>query len=361
MNSEIRKKMRRGKKKKIVIPSIDFLNSGSTMLNLACTGNPYRCFAKGRYYFFVGDSGSGKTMLCLTCFAEACINEHFNDYRLIYDNVEDGALMDLAHFFGEQVEERLEPPQGTIDSPVFSKTIEDFYFSIDDALAGDRPFIYVLDSMDALDSIADQEKFKKQKKARRSNNKKEAGSFQMSKAKYNSTHMNAVVAGLRDTGSILIIICQTRANVGFGFETKTRAGGESLKFYSALEIWTKTVGKIYKTVRGNKQQIGIQCNCKLKKNRINGRERQIDIPLFHSTDVVIDDTGSCIDYLLKYKHWKKSGSSIVAKEFNQKMMYEKLIEYIEGSDARIDKLRRVTHKLWSNVEKASQVTRKKRY
>ena len=86
------------KRKKEVLTAKDFLSTGSTLLNLACTGFPNRGFVKGRYYFIVGDSTSGKTWLSLTCLAEASINPNFKDYRFIYDNAEDGALMDITRF-----------------------------------------------------------------------------------------------------------------------------------------------------------------------------------------------------------------------------------------------------------------------
>ena len=108
----------------------DLLGSGSTLLNLACTNKPYGAFQKGKYYLFVGDSQSGKTFLALTCMAEASISKHFKDYRIIYDNVEDGALMDIRRFFGDAVAERLEAPSAA----GCSKTVEEFYYNVDDAI-----------------------------------------------------------------------------------------------------------------------------------------------------------------------------------------------------------------------------------
>ena len=59
---DVRKKLKKKKKHK-KLTGKDFLSTGSTLLNLACTGKPYRGFAKGKYYFIVGDSSSGKTFL----------------------------------------------------------------------------------------------------------------------------------------------------------------------------------------------------------------------------------------------------------------------------------------------------------
>ena len=129
----------------------DLLSSGSTLLNLAVSGNRRGLYAKGRYTYVVGDSMSGKTWLVLTALAEACRNSGFDDYRLIYDDAEDGALMKLEKFFGAGVAERIEPPAwDESDEEKHSNTIEDFYDNINTALDAaeeedGQPFVYILD------------------------------------------------------------------------------------------------------------------------------------------------------------------------------------------------------------------------
>ena len=139
------------------------LSSGSTLLNLACTNTPTGAFVEGKYIFFVGDSASGKTFLSMSCFAEAARDSHFKNFRFIYDNVEDGCLIDLPALFGEKVAQKIEPPtKDEAGVPVYSSTVEEFYYHLHDALEQSkkekRPFIYVLDSMDGLSSVAEEEK-----------------------------------------------------------------------------------------------------------------------------------------------------------------------------------------------------------
>ena len=81
----------------------DMLSSGCTLLNLACSGKRTGCFLKNGYYLYVGDSNSGKTWLCMSALAEAANNKNFEEYRLIYINVEQGALMDLRKYFGSKL------------------------------------------------------------------------------------------------------------------------------------------------------------------------------------------------------------------------------------------------------------------
>ena len=139
-------------------------------------------------------------------------NKEFKDFRLIYDNVEDGMLMDVERLFGEATADRIEPPALDEDGEAcHSETIEQFYYNLDDAFDEDEPFIYVLDSMDGLDTEDDQDKFAAQKKAHRKGTNT-AGSYGMAKAKKNSVGLRQVAARLRETGCILIIISQTRDN-----------------------------------------------------------------------------------------------------------------------------------------------------
>lgn len=338
---------------------LPMLSTGCTLLNLALADNAFGGFQPGKYYYFVGDSTSGKTFFTITCFAEALRNDTYKHYRRIYDNVEDGMLMDTQRLFGSAPEALMEPPRvGKEGEPVFSETIEEFYYHLDDAVKDGRPFIYVLDSMDGLDAAEDVEKFDEQKKAHRKG-KDTAGSYGMAKAKKNSTHLRKVVGQLRKTGSILIIISQTRANLGFGYKKKTRSGGKSLKFYASVEIWTACGLKVQKTVRGKKRKIGTQVKIHLEKNRITGKLHEVTTMIYPSYGV--DDIGSNIDYLVDEKWWTKSGQKIKAKEFKIDATRDKLIREIEKDPRRIKKLQYVTGRCWAAVQKACEMERKPRY
>lgn len=332
------------------------LSTGSTLLNLACSDSPHGAYLKGHYYFFVGDSQSGKTWLALSSFAEACRCSDFDDYRLIYDNAEDGALMDMAKFFGKKVASRLEPPAKRHGEPVFSDTVESFYFHLAKA-AKQGPCFYVLDSMDALQTDDDVAKFQESQKAWEEG-KEISGTYGMSKAKLNSTRLREALRLIRDTGSILIIIAQTRDNIGFGFEKKTRAGGHALRFYATLEIWTSVVGKLHKTVRKKQRQLGIMGEARVKKNRVNGKDRSVKIPIYHTYG--IDDVGSCIDYLVDEKHWSKNGAKIHAEDLEMTGSREWLISQIEEKGLEAD-LRDIVGDVWKEIEDACAVKRKPRY
>lgn len=348
--------------KKEVLRNKDLLSTGSTLLNLALSGKARGGLYKNRYYFFVGDSASGKTFIALTCFAEASINSNFDGYRFIHDNAEDGALMDLTRFFGRKVNDRVEPPAGTREAPVYSSSPEEFYYHIDDAFDRKVPFIYVLDSMDSLEPSADRKKFDERKKAHRNGKADVSGSYYMDKAKLNSMGMRGVIARLKTSGSILIVISQTRDAVGFGFEDKTRSGGKALRFYAACEFWTSVV----KTVRQKRkvagkertELLGIVCRAAVKKNRHTGRLVSVDIPILWSLG--IDDTGGCVDYLVSEGHWKKKQGKIDAVELELNMRREELIMTIENQNAE-PQLRAAVAETWERVKQEMTPERKNRY
>lgn len=346
-------------KQQLALNSKTLLNTGSTLLNLACTGKPYGGFAKGTYILLVGDSSSGKTWLSMTCLAEAAMNPEFKDYRFIFDNAENGAMMNIEKFFGSAVASKLEPPAGTRENPKNSSTVEEFYFHLDDAIKQNKPFIYILDSMDALDTEDDIEQFQKEKDAYEKD-KNVTGSFGTSKAKKNS-HIRVIGNQLPKTGSIVIVISQTRQSIGFGAQLnpKTRSGGKALKFFCHLELWSSVKGDIKKKVKGKDRQQGIISKIKVEKNRYTGRERVVEIPIYHSFG--IDDIGSCVDFLVEEGHWKKSDSgSIDATDFEITGKREFLIQEIERRDMEKD-LRLLVAEVWDEIEEASKIERKTRY
>lgn len=319
----------------------------------------------------VGDSTSGKTWLSLSCFAEACRNPAFKNYRLIFDDVEGGALMDVKHYFGAEVARRMEPPRKTKKgASVFSDTIESFYYHISDCLEERIPFIYVLDSQDSLSSDSAAKKFRKQKNASRKQ-EEEAGSYGDGKAKYHSEHLRQILAGLRRTKSILIIVGQTRDNLGFGFEKKTRSGGRALRFYAQLEIWTSVGTKIKKLARDKNRTIGVNCLAEVKKNRLTGKvgkDRMVQIPIYY--DLGIDDVGSCVDFLISEGHWPRVKAKGEEEDTKRKLYNAKeilhtgsrssIIAHIEEEELE-DQVRKLTAKLWEEIEQELLPNRKRRY
>jgi hypothetical protein len=349
------------KRRKASYTDADFLSTGSTMLNLACSDRIDGGFIRGHYYILIGDSDSGKTWLSCTMFAEAAINSNFDKYRFILDDPEYGAMMDMERYFGAAVAERIEQasPEGA------SNYIEEFYYNITDLIDAGRPFLYVLDSVDALDTIDDEDKFEERKTAHRKGKTQDvSGSYGTSKAKTNSLDIKKVIRGLKKTKSILIIINQTRDNIGFGaqFKPKVRSGGRALEFYAAMRFWTKPVGTLKRKVKGKDRKVGRVTQVKIERNRITGKQREVTLPIYNSLG--IDETGSLVDYLILEGQWKTSKDegkgNVIADEFDLELPKEKLIQHIEDNDL-LDDLRDIASEVWNEIEAGCEVERKRRY
>lgn len=342
-----------------VRPGRELLSTGSTLLNLGCTGDLRGGFAKGLYFFLVGDSQSGKTWLSLTCFAEAAINPDFADYRFIHDDAENGALMDIKKYFGEAVAARVEPPaRDKRGRAHYSRSSEEFYGHLYAALHHDRPCIYVMDSMDALSSAADSKKMDALEKG-----KELKGDYGDGKAKINSRMLRSCVADLRDTGSILIVINQTRDNINAGlFESKkTRSGGKALTFYATLELWSAVGQKIKRNVRGKPRIVGITSRVHIRKNRLVGKDRQVDVPILYGYG--IDDIGGCVNFLVEMEQWSRDKLGVIDSGSDlglEPMKERKLVREIEKRGLELD-LRYATAECWNSVEKELEENRKPRY
>ena len=342
-----------------VVPRWDFgLSSGSTLLNLACTADPDVAFWPGTYTLFVGDSDSGKTFIGLTCFAEAAINPAFKDYRLIYDAPEGGALMDFERFFGKAAADRIEPPSVVDGVPHNSRTAQEFYRHLDDLFKAGKPFVMVLDSQDCLSSDEEIKKFEKSK-APKKKDQEQAGSYGDSKAKVHSANLRRVLGPIQDTGSILIIINQTRDSFDM-FNPSTYSGGRALKFYATLQLWSKQAGKINRNVRGKERELGINAKIQVKKNRVTGRDRTVQVPIFHSLG--ISEVDSLVDYLVSEKVWKMDDGIVsvigLGPEFD--MRKEKLVQKIEAED-QVGDVRDLVVETWNEIEKSCEVERRSRY
>jgi len=344
------------------------LSTGLTLLNLACSGKPDAGILPGTYNLLVGDSRAGKSFLALTCLAEASINPKYANYRLIFDNAEGGALMDMVKFFGRDMAGRIESPG---KNGKHSNTVEEFYYHLDDAAKEKIPFIYVLDSMDALSSNEEREKFQEQKAAARKG-KETTGSYGTDKAKKNSTMLREARNLLEATGSILIMISQSRTNIGFGsqFNPKTRSGGLALRFFATNEIWFSIKGQIKKKVNGKDRKIGDILQIQVKKNRQTGREPIIEVPFYPGSENGFDDLGSCVNYLVEEGHWKSDGSdneegkkkksAVHAEEFGFSGSPEQIVRMVIDKNLEAD-LREIVTEVWGEIEAQCRVERKRRY
>lgn len=353
-------------KSKKHLSSKDFVKTGSKQLDLAVSGYGW---PKGTIVWLCGDSESGKSWFSMSCLAETVLDLSMDDYQLVYDGPEGGTdMVDTVKYFGKAVKDRIRSPKGTKDLSDCSESIEDFYDMVDDLIAAGKPFIVILDSENSLPSRAELKDLKKNKAAHK-RGAEEGQSYGTEKAKIHSKRLRILRRTLKKTGSIVIIISQTRDNLGYGaqFNPKKVSGGNALKFFADVQIWTSVKQELRKKIEnGQEWPVGMLCKIQVKKNRTNGRKSTIYVPFLH--DHGIDDIGGCVRFLVEQGHWKatydkKSGQikgKIDATELDESLSYENLIEHIEKNGLE-KTLRKTVSRVWRSILSQLKVNRKKRY
>jgi RecA/RadA recombinase len=353
--------------------------SGSTMLNCACSGSPYGAFAFGSIVTIPGKSRSGKSVEALTIFTECAIDERFNDYDLMYDDVEQSLSFDLKKLFYPLVAEAPNSPIGCpkhrlkfpdIDDsegeerPVSSETIQDFKGKILRMCESGKPFIYVLDSLDALTSTEELEREIKHAIALAKNPddaKTLAGSYKAEKAKHIGEALRMINGYMKHTDSALFIIQQTRQRFNapkFAAQWVT-SGGEAPFFYSWHQLYMHKLSNVKATAKNIDFKIGGETQVDVLKNKLTGRVRSIKFNICE--DYGIDDTTSCVDFLIKTKTWKSDSGGVTASDlFSTKVKRDELSNRIEQEGLQ-QQLQAIVGRVWSEIEDELKLDRAKRY
>lgn len=338
--------------------------SGSTLLNLACSDSPYGAFSLGRIVTLPGGSASGKTLLMLTMLAECAVDKRFDDYDLIYDDSEetkDG--FDIPYLFGNKLDDRLIAPNYRENSePKYSETIQDFKGNILTRAKSEKPFIYILDSLDSLTSTEELKKEYRQALLLAKNPeavKELKGSYKTEKARGIGEALRMINNQIKYTNSTLFIVQQERANIGVMFgPKKTTSGGMAPFFYSTHQVWLNKKKAIEKEVKGLKLKTGNVVIAKVTKNKTTGKLRNVEFPSYN--DYGIDDIQSMVDFLISVKHWTKAGQTIDGNSLGLKGTKDVILKEIEDKGLQAD-LQQVTGEVWNDIEASLKLQRKRKY
>lgn len=328
-----------------------YIPTGSTMLNLGCSNNPFGGYSPGRFTNIIGSTHTGKTILALTCLAVCANDKRFDEYELDYDDVEVANDFDLEYMFGKEFVKRV----NLIDPP--SHVIEDFFIKSLNNIKKDIPFIDVTDSLDGLTSEAELKRAAKKKRLISDEGKqtaKEKGTYGTEKPRELGEMLRVIKKNLIETKSHLIIISQTRQNIGFGamFKPLTRSGGDALYFWCFHEIWLSQK----KAEEDKGLKIGSLVEAKIRKNKITGKKRDVKFHIWD--DLGIDDVGSMVDFLID-NHWKKTKQTIIAPELDLEGTRKKIISYIESENREIE-LQVLCGKIWNEREESVKLSNRKR-
>lgn len=339
----------------------DLIPMGSTLLNLAMSGKKEGGARVGRMINIIGASHGGKTMVALSALAEACRNPNFKEYQKIYDDAEEANDFDMEYMFGSQASKAIKAPRYDDEGiPENSDTVEKFHSNIRNKIKEGKPFIYVQDSIDALDTLDDQKKTEDKLDALEKG-KDTSGSYGMAKAKGMKSILRDITSQLKKTKSALFLISQIIDNVDpMSFKKQTRAGGHALKFFATHEMWLRPVKKITKGT--DKTVIGSRVSVEITKNKLTGKTRDVEFDIYY--DYGIDDIGSCIDYLIEQKRWSGGGNSKI--DFGDDFDFEsctkpKMISIIEEDNVLYEKLKCLVEEEWNKFEDGLKLGRRRKY
>lgn len=322
------------------IESKIFVPSSSILLNLACANREKGAFRLGRFINIIGESQSGKSFLSISLLAECARDHRFDNHELIYDDAESACSFDLEHLFGEKTVSRIQ-----MEEP--SDKVEDFFNTLRKKLKTEKPFIYVLDSYDALSTDKEEAKTDATFDAR-DKGKKVTGDYGMQKAKISSQLFRMIKGKLNNTNSLLIIISQTRANIDpMSFSKVTRSGGKALDFYASTIMWMNVRKKLMKTVMDNEHQVGVKTLIKISKCRETGRPTKI--PMTINFYYGIDDITDSVEFLVDNKVFKMiTKQKFEAPQFEFKGVAKTLVRYIEEHNME-DKLKKLVADTWFEI------------
>lgn len=349
------RRKRRERKSEVPLPE-ELIPTGCSLLNCMLADNAFGGYRKGTIVNLIGDSSAGKSILADTTFAAVNNTPGFEEYEFIHDDAEAGASFDMEKLFGKTTAKRIKAPAYDNEgNPIVSDTIEDFHMHVREKLDSNKPFIYVLDSFDAVDADADRDKIDTALKNRREG-KDTSGSYGTAKSRKVSDILRNIRLKIKKTNSLLVIVSQVRDNLNAGHfgSTKTRSGGKALKHYSWHEIWLY----LGKRIKSKERVVGVESMPKLGKNRQTGKIRDGIFPIYY--DLGVDDVGANIDFLLKEGYWKKKKQTIVAEEFEFEGTKQKLIDYIESNNFEVV-LQRCVQNCWDDIEESLKLNRKKRF
>ncbi len=344
-----------------------FLPTGCSLLNCVLSDRVDGGWPCGRISNAIGDSDTCKTTLGMSALAEACKLPAFDNHQLIYADVEEAVAFDISKRFGKKLASRINLLQAINEDRKNQPpdTVEELHYQIMDLIESGTPFIYIVDSLDMLTSKGDVEKTKELRKAWKKDrdsveeesttSKKPKGSYQMSKPKSLKQMFREIMGAIAKTDSILIFISQTIDNIGSMFNPKTVTGGNALEFCCRIRFWLSflnpdKVGKII---------IGRNIKCKLSKNHITGKHRELALWVYEQFG--IDDIRTSIDFLCSEGAWPKNGGWIVPKGLtNEKIQLKDLIRKIEtcGWEAKLDRL---VQRKWNQIEESLRMDRRPKY
>lgn len=313
--------------------SLDFIHSGAAVLDCVIGGG----WPLGRICNIVGDKSTGKTLLAIEALTN--FSNTYPKARARYVETEAAFIPEYAHALGL--------PTDRVDFPEGVDTVEELFDDIVDAIVKSKgkPFLYVLDSLDALTDEAEKKRDIRE------------GTYGASKPKQMSQLFRRLTSRVEKSNVCVIIVSQVRDNIGVTFGRKySRSGGRALDFYASIVLHLAHLGEIKRTIKGVKRTVGVNIRAKCTKNKIGLPFRECEFPILFSYG--IEDVVANLDWLKANK--KADALGISKKEFEKlrkRVMSGKLedSEYREVQEVLSDALATA----WREVETSFLPKRRK--
>lgn len=269
---------------------IHFINSGCHTLDLALGGG----WAQGRVANIVGDKSTGKTLLCTEAAANFAIQHRKGKIRYR----ESEAAFDQAYA------RALGMPVDRIDFGDPMETVEDLFEDLQKVIAGAKgPELFICDSLDALSDRAEMER------------DMDKGSFGAEKAKKMSQLFRRLIRELERTQVTVIIVSQIRDKINAMFGRKvTRTGGRALDFYASQVVYLAHIGRVTKTIKGQKRTTAIKVKALIDKNKISLPFRDAEFKILFGYG--IDDIEACLLFLKSCGKLKGNGYKRLMDEYS---------------------------------------------
>jgi len=347
------------------IDTDQLIPTGITLLNCCLSDNAFGGFQKGKIATVPGPSQSGKSIVACTTFAACAHNKDFDQYDLIYDDIEEAKEFDMGYLFGQKTNDRvIAPKYNKNNEPIYSNTVQDLESNILHRCeqGSCKPFVYIADTLDALTEEEEvvkeyQNAILRAKDEYAIKDIKEA--FAGNKAYILGRMLRNIKGLLKKTNSTLIMVQQERTKMGAtGWQKQyTTSGGKAPYYYSTHQVRLVNAGEI----KDSGIVIGNKLKASVVKNKLNGKKRDCEFCVYN--DLGVDDVASCVDFLCKNKYWEIIAghpNTYNAKEIDFQGSKIKLIEHIE-TNALEKQMQKAVNAAWNLREEKALLNRSRRF
>lgn len=284
---------------------VEFFTSGCTLLDCSLGGG----YPERRIINLIGDTSVGKSLLA----SEAAINflKKYPKGKVYYLEAEAAFDKRYAELVGLPLIDKKDTSStkavGKVTFIEDVDTVEGMYNKLseisgiddseidkekgnEDSIKVDikkQAALFIVDSLDALGDSAEKGR------------EIDEGSYG-TKAKQLSSLFRRLTKKIAKANITLFIISQIRDNIGVTFGNKdTTSGGRALEFYASQRIWLANLGKLEKTIGGEKRFIGLKVKSNCKKNKVGLPFRVCEFPIIFNFG--IDDVLAHLQYLESIK------------------------------------------------------------